>query len=226
MARRQNFLPHLGFGIKPVADDHFGGEDDDRKMCIRDRGLYGTILSILLMIIAKDLMVLFIARVLAGISFSVTSAANYAAASDLAPEDNKALGIGWFQNMATFASYIGPAVGVWGLNRYLATGSWSAFYVVTLLTAVYSLVLNFFIRYENKPEWKAKMAAAAEARKNKQAVLEDGPVLPPMKPFLGMTAVSYTHLDVYKRQGRLLPHGEGRVKITVFILRLHQSEKS
>ncbi|PWM37607.1 MAG: MFS transporter [Clostridiales bacterium] len=154
-------------------------------------GLYGTILSILLMIIAKDLMVLFIARVLAGISFSVTSAANYAAASDLAPEDNKALGIGWFQNMATFASYIGPAVGVWGLNRYLATGSWSAFYVVTLLTAVYSLVLNFFIRYENKPEWKAKMAAAAEARKNKQAVLEDGPVLPPMKPFLGMTVPAW-----------------------------------
>ncbi len=154
-------------------------------------GLYGTILSIVLMIIAKDLWVLFVARVIAGITFSITSAANYASAADLAPEDNKALGIGWFQNMATLASYIGPAVGVWGLSQYLATGSWSAFYIVTLLTAVYSLVLNFFIRYENKPEWKAKMAAAAEARKNKEAVVEDGPKLPPMKPLFGMTVPAW-----------------------------------
>lgn len=154
-------------------------------------GLYGTILSIVMMIIAKDMALLFAARVVAGISFSITSAANYAAASDLAPEDNKALGIGWFQNMATFASYIGPVVGVWGLNRYLATGSWTAFYVATLLTAVYSLVLNFFIRYENKPEWKAKQAAMAEARKHKEAIVEEGPQLPPMKPCMGMTVPAW-----------------------------------
>ena len=154
-------------------------------------GLIGTILSIVMMIIAKDMAFLFAARVVAGISFSITSAANYAAASDLAPEDNKALGIGWFQNMATFASYIGPVVGVWGLNRYLATGSWSAFYIATLLTAVYSLVLNFFIRYESKPEWQAKKAALAEARKNKEAVVEEGPQLPPMKPCFGMTVPAW-----------------------------------
>ena len=154
-------------------------------------GLIGTIISIVMMIVAKDMALLFAARVVAGISFSVTSAANYAAASDLAPEDNKALGIGWFQNMATFASYIGPVVGVWGLNRYLATGSWRAFYIATLLTACYSLVLNLFIRYESKPEWKAKRIAMAEARKKKEVVVADGPKLPPMKPFAGMTVPAW-----------------------------------
>ena len=154
-------------------------------------GLIGTLVSIVMMMFTNSMLVLFIARVIAGISFSITSASNYAAASDLAPEDNKALGIGWFQNMATFASYIGPVVGVWGLNRYLATGSWNAFYMATLLTTVYSLVLNLFIRYESKPEWKEKQAAMAEARKKKEAIVEDGPELPVMKPCFGMTVPAW-----------------------------------
>lgn len=152
-------------------------------------GLIFTVLSIVMMMIAKSMEMLFAARVVAGISFSITSSANYAAAVDLAPEDNKTLGIGWFQNMATLASYIGPVVGIWGLDRYMATGSWSPFYIATLATAVYSFVLNMFVTYERKPEWKAKIAAAKEARTtgNSGAAVVEGPKLPPMKSIFGLT---------------------------------------
>ncbi len=151
-------------------------------------GLIFTILSIVMMMIAKSMEMLFAARVVAGISFSITSSANYAAAVDLAPEDNKTLGIGWFQNMATLASYIGPVVGVWGLDQYMATGSWSPFYIATLATAIYSFVLNMFVTYERKPEWKAKLAAAKEARTSNQGqAAAAGPKLPPMKSLFGLT---------------------------------------
>ncbi len=151
-------------------------------------GLIFTILSIVMMMIAKSMEMLFAARVVAGISFSITSSANYAAAVDLAPEDNKTLGIGWFQNMATLASYIGPVVGVWGLDQYMATGSWSPFYIATLATAIYSFVLNMFVTYERKPEWKAKLAAAKEARTSNQGqTAAIGPKLPPMKSLFGLT---------------------------------------
>lgn len=151
-------------------------------------GLIFTILSIVMMMIAKSMEMLFAARVVAGISFSITSSANYAAAVDLAPEDNKTLGIGWFQNMATLASYIGPVVGVWGLDQYMATGSWSPFYIATLATAIYSFVLNMFVTYERKPEWKAKLAAAKQARTSDQGkAAAAGPKLPPMKSLFGLT---------------------------------------
>lgn len=131
-------------------------------------GIVITFATIVGYLFAGNIYQLIALRAIGGLAFCITSTANYTSASDLIPESRKTEGLGWFQNMGTISTYIGPALALYALT--LMPNSYVGLHIGGMILCGFAFVMNLFINYEKDPEYIQKRQEALKAEQNARKV--------------------------------------------------------
>lgn len=139
-------------------------------------GIVITFATIVGYLLAGNIYQLIVLRAIGGLAFCITSTANYTSASDLIPESRKTEGLGWFQNMGTISTYVGPALALYAL--VLTPNSYVGLHIGGMILCGFAFVMNLFVNYEKNPEYiqKRKKALEAEQREHEQKAYVDDPI--------------------------------------------------
>ena len=123
-------------------------------------GIVITFATIVGYLLAGNIYQLIVLRAIGGLAFCITSTANYTSASDLIPESRKTEGLGWFQNMGTISTYVGPALALYALA--LTPNSYVGLHIGGMILCGFAFVMNLFVNYEKNPEYIQKRKKALE----------------------------------------------------------------
>lgn len=118
-------------------------------------------LSILGYLVAPNIQIFLLVRVLHGIAFGVSGTANLALVSEYIPDSKTGEGLGYFGIGQVIAQVAGPSLGVYIRD---SMGYQMLYLIITVLTAGAVLILLFFSRNEKKEKEEANKRTAPAAR--------------------------------------------------------------